>query len=376
MSAQTEKNTQTSKSDKQSVGQTLSLNRIFLIIAIILVLVGGLIGYFMYMPNVEIKMAPQAITQNNELTLYGTLMFTAAVDNVLGIYALSLGTEEKIIKKFETPTLVASTEFTDKYNPTKLYFSASTIYTVEESDQVGLHSWELSNNTFKHYESVVGSLERDINYSQSTGMIAFSRLKGSIDVTSLPYQIEDYEIVIMDPAQDKVTEIIEGGIYPRWSPTGETLLYVANDGLYELDLNTTRRSKVIGPNELDVVVTPSTAIDVSSDGMRVVLTSQGTGSITVFDVHSWSPLTLQVNTKIVDPLKFYFNPVISPDGRMYAVVATDKINGTFSNPRIEVRAIRDNQVLLTKSLKGFDPEKSYIDDWVAGEIVFSEDGEI
>ncbi len=375
MSIQNKENLLTSKSDVQNNKGALSLNRVFIITVISLTLLGVLIGYFLYTTS---GYQTPALTDDAELTPvpYGTLMFTASSDDVLGIYSFNLDVEGGTLKKFDTQGPIASTEFTDKFNPTTLYFSASTIYTADQSDQGGLHSWDLSSSTIKYYKSVVGNMERDINFSPSTGLVAFSRLRESIASTTEPRQIDDYEVVIMDPAQDVAVEIIQGGLYPRWSPTGKTLLYLTKDGLYTFDLSTLQGSKVIGPNELGVVVTPSTAMDVSVDGKQIVITSQGSGGVTVFDVDSWSPLTLQVASTLEDPSKFYFNPVISPDGAMYAVIVTDKVGDIFINPRFEVRAMQYDAILFSESLDDFDPEKIYIDDWIVGAIVFSEEGAV
>lgn len=95
----------------------------------------------------------------------------------------------------------------------------------------------------------------------------------------------------------------------------------------------------------------------------------------MFNMESWSPVVLQVYGTVADPSKFYFNPVISPDGEMYVVIVTDKVNDVFSNPRLEIRSMEDNNVLFSKSLSGFDPEKFFIDDWVVGKIVFAKDEE-
>ena len=372
MSLLNRKNLLMSKSDVQGIKGASSLNRMVAIAIVSAVLAGGLVGYFWYSTN---WYSEPVLTNEERLTPtpYGTLMFTAVVDNKLDIYALNLNRVEESIIKFDTPSPIASTEFTDKFNPTRLYFSASTIYTTEETDQLGLHSWDLSSKTFRYHKNAGGNLERDINFSQPTGMIAFSRLSESVESVTGPNQIDDYEIVIFDPAQDMVVEILADGIYPRWSPTGETLLYVTKDGLHTFDLNKKEVTKVIGPNELGVEITPSTALDVSMDGKYIIITSQGSGSITTFNVSSWSPLTFWESGTIKDPSRFYFNPVISPDGTLYAVVATDKFNNNFINPRLEIRTIQGNNVLFSRSLNDFDPEKFFIDDWVVGEIIFSED---
>lgn len=375
MSLLNKENLLTSNSDVQNTKRSVSLNRVVIISIVSLILVGGLGGYFWYAAN---WYSDPILTNEERLapTPFGTLMFTAVVDNKLDIYALNLNREEESIIKFDTPSPIASTEFTDKFNPTRLYFSASTIYTTEETDQLGLHSWDLPSKTFRYHKNAGGNLERDINFSQPTGMIAFSRLSESVENGTGPNQIDDYEIVIFDPAQDTVVEILADGIYPRWSPTGESLLYLAKDGLYTFDLDEKQTSKVIGPNEFDVEITPSTAMDVSVDGKYIVITSQGSGAIITFNVSSWSPLTFWESNTIKDPSRFYFNPVISPDGTLYAVVVTDKFNDIFSNPRLEIRTIQGNDVLFSKSLNDFDPEKFFIDDWVVGEILFSEDSAI
>lgn len=351
---------------------TLSLNKILTFSFVPLIVLGVLVGSFVYLMTRDVS-TPLPIAEEETVLSFGTLLFTGITDGMPAIYSLNLDEEGATLQKFDTPNAFAFVEFTDKFDAAKLYFNASSKYTADEADQTGLHSWDLDTNTFTYYKGATGNIERDLNFSQITGQLAFVRLKSSVKSDIKIPRIDDYEIVILDPEEDSVVAVIEGGLYPRWSPSENVLLYLRTDGLYEFSVETKQSYKVLGPNESDVLLTPSTMIAISPEGSHVVLTSQGSGSITIFNVESWNPATLLLTETVADDSKFYTAPVISPEGTMYAVLTTDKNGDVFTNPRLEIRGMHGPDILFSYPLDTFDPQKFFIDDWVARGIVFVEE---
>ncbi len=342
----------------------------FIILVGIIALVG--VAYYFYEPTTP-EVIPNAQDEMVVATPSGTIILTATLDGLPAVYTLDLETENSSFLKYPSGyTVTAFPEFTDKINSEKVFFVASTQAGAEEVDKLGISSWTLGGDEVgvQTYSSSAGNIERDLNWSEEAKRLAFYRAKASAEIpTEGSLTIDNYEIVVMDPAQDVITAVIDGGVHPRWSTTGESLLYLKKDGLYEFIISSKTETKIKGPNQSEGVINPAEMLDVSPDKSKLIITSQGPGLVSMFDIISWNPLVIELDHTFKDVRVHYSNPQFSPDGMKYALLTFDMVGQELHEPRLEIRESRSAEVVHERPVDAFDMTQFYISDWIAEPIV-------
>jgi|GEM_PF-6080823 len=177
---------------------------------------------------------------------------------------------------------------------------------------------------------------------------------------------ENWQVVLTDEGGEVKLEIPDAA-NPVWMPNSNVLLFLRSDGIYAYDMSVEREVRIIsflGQNKQPFSSVIGIMFEVSPDGRRLILTTPGTGNISVYEV---SP-TLDV-TKLYSHENQSVNyswPVVSPDGMSYAVIARDIADGKLINPRIEFYTMDDASftMISSHSLNEYDPSQVYLDDWI------------
>lgn len=362
-------NPTSTNSDNFIPGVEASKRKFFVYSILLIVLVALLgAGYFIYKTGKFYDVQPNIKQEEVAKVPKGFIILSATKDGWPAVYTLDLDVPGAIPEKFPAFQITTYPEFTDKINPRIVYYTAATEYSVDEPDLTGLHSWEISSTTTPYYKSAVGNTELDLNWSQAQQKLAYFRIKSDKPESIIIPRIDDYEIVILDPNKDEVTMKIDSAVYPRWSPTGESMIFFRKDGLYELNFSTGEETNVMSPDQPGVQLTPSEKIDVSPNGKKMIITSQNSGLISVFNIKSWNPINLELDYTYQDETVHFTSPLFSPENNMYALFAMDRRGVDYSNPRLEIRDINSADILYSLDLFGFDMTRFTISDWVSTTI--------
>ena len=205
-----------------------------------------------------------------------------------------------------------------------------------------------------------------MSWSPNLRMLALSiareNLDGQAKVSTLNWK------VLLTNESGEVQLEIPDAANPVWMPNSNLLLYLQSDGIYAYDTLIGAEQRVL--SFLDESEQPFSAVvsimfEVSPDGRKLVLTTPGTGNISVYEVSATMDVTKLYSRE--NQSVNYSWPVVSPDGMSYAVIARDIVDGAFANPRIEFYPISDEKqgVIGAYPLNGFNPSRVYLDDWVS-----------
>lgn len=175
----------------------------------------------------------------------------------------------------------------------------------------------------------------------------------------------NWKVVITDDTGTVVEEIL-GATNPTWMPNSVVLLLLRSDGVYAYDTDSGAELRIINiSNENQSAIAEiGTMFDVSPDGSRLILTTPGYGTISVYEVSATMDIKklYSHNNNYVT----YSWPVVSPDGKAFAVLTRDIKEQGVSNSRIELYSTEDpNFTMITSlSLDDYNPERVYLDDWI------------
>jgi len=364
--------------------RTLSyLYKIALLLALVLIAVAGYFGYLYFTNKDKINNQEQTTGSTafdhglNEAAPDsapgGVLIFTVTDTELPHLMAIDLGFSPTVKQTIEAFPVTAFVQFVNKETPNKVYFDASTVYSAEEIDETGLHSWNIENDEINYYSSAVGSTEKGIDVWKDAELVTFYRSKELDPDPATASDIKNYEVVVIDPKTDTVLATVDGAVHPKWSQGGPTLLYLKSDGIYVYDLSNREEFRVLKINEESNVTTPATMIDVSADGYYVVLTTQGSGSISVLKVNSWIDPDFELVGTMIDNSRWYSMPTISPDSKFYSVLAHDIVNGKLSNQRLEIRGLLSREVVFSYGLDDYTNNQLFVDDWISKGVLLPEE---
>ena len=259
-------------------------------------------------------------------------------------------------------------EFTDRQNPSDFFLNtrdADLSATSTDTDGTRVQLYDAETETFEEFESISGLYEQNIAWSAEAGLVAYKRLASEFRSYTDLVPIKNWEVVISDIETDTVVKTIAGANQPRWSPDGQTLVVLKEDGLYAYDLDTDTETKIVEATAGQILST--SMIDLSADGRFLSWTTAKAGLIVMNEITSWDPVTINEIGRISVPDTEYYWPQFSPDGDYYVVQAIDKaVEGSEErlNPRFEVRATGGREVLRTISLDAFDFNAFFTDTWV------------
>lgn len=308
-------------------------------------------------------------------------------ENLSGILVYSgvLKAEEKVIPKTYSLTLTDNAMKVENQSDRFRVFSSSAVEFATSSNSKEFFFMALANDrssgTSTLVKRVVHAIFPDtlevvaqgapeqygtVSWSPNLKMLARSvvveNLVGLAMVSTLNWK------VLLTDESGKVQLEIPDAANPVWMPNSNLLLYLRSDGIYAYDTSIGAEQRVI--TFLDEDEQPFSAVvgimfEVSPDGHKLVLTSSGTGNISVYEVSATMDVTKLYSreNKSVN----YSWPVVAPDGMSYAVITRDVTDGTLANPRIEFYPISDEKqaMITTYPLNEFNPSQIYLDDWIS-----------
>jgi Tol biopolymer transport system component len=379
-----------------SPNQTSSESRVptFILVAIIVVLL--VIVVYKAAKIIENKLAPapsvptevtkKELPEGNiglndsKLTksdVAGLLIFSGQSNgnNDLKTYSLRfLSDKPELINESDYFKIPSSSfvEFENTVNPRNFYFKVFTNSTSSTGEPSVVNTLYHANipNTIDVITDEPGQEFGTVAWSPAAGLLSYMSLKDeNLSDIGDRSGLDKWKVIVADSA-NKIQFEIENAAHPTWSPDGTKLLYTKSDGFYYRELSTGLENRLlqIVSNE-GKELTTGTMFDLSYDGKTLVLTTSGQGYVDIYDV-SEKPLTLNLIGRIVNPEVNYRWPVISPDGKTYAVVTSVIDGGNLTNPKVEIRPIDGRNVLVSYGLGNFNPALVFLDDWIAKPIEF------
>lgn len=212
---------------------------------------------------------------------------------------------------------------------------------------------ELTNGTEgRAYELAISA--------ENTDFKAFVFRSESVAEQNL-YDINNYHILLTNP-YSKQTEVLEQAASPTWLAEGKLLMFIKSDGVYLYDL-LTEETKLIYDEYTDLSVLNHIAA--AEKGKYVVMTIPSLKNIVVLNIIE-SDIgvieSLEENYEVKNDVVTYKNPVVSPDGRFFAVVASNDTS-TGRAHSIEIRHYSGNKVIKEIVPEGVDLESLNLSAW-------------
>jgi len=305
--------------------------------------------------------------------LQGLLLLSAEDSelNTIQTYSLNLNLETPEIKnESEYFGILSSSfiEFTNASEPGGFFFKSfvdvSSDETTDSTSVNAIFRFDSEDRSIDQITSDPGQQGGVMSWSKEVNRLAYTTLRESYgnEDSSLVW---NWNVNVVD-VDSEVDHVVEGAVNPAWSPDGTKLLYLKSSGVYVYDFEV--EEEIAGPrlkfNDDESLPRLSTMLDLSPDGNYLLMTGQGAGQIEVFKV-TWEPLNFEFVGRIFDSSVNYSWPVISPDGKTYAVLTRDIVDGEVVNPRIEIRPLLGRSVIYSYPLTELNTNSIFLDDWIA-----------
>jgi len=261
-------------------------------------------------------------------------------------------------------------EFNNPNNPSG-YFFVNQISDAPGGEGIGISYFDTDSSEVIAYETTLGDVARNIEWTQETELLAYNRLKKnlSLDYASVTQiDINNHEVVVLKPKTEEIVSIIPNALQPKWLPDGEQLIVMKDDGLYSYTIESEQENILWKVAEGGVVPAIS-MFDLSPDGKYLAWTTAGKGTITMFEVVSDKEEGVGLNElgRISLPDTEVFWPQFSPSGEYYSVQAIDTLKeGDYvrKNARIEIRPTNGREIVYNYSLDNFAFNALFADDWI------------
>jgi hypothetical protein len=166
-------------------------------------------------------------------------------------------------------------------------------------------------------------LKLNPRWSPSGDAIAYNAFTGDFSKDPLT-DINAWSVFISN--QGGIVADVGVGSYPHWSSDGTQLLYEKTDGLYMYDVASGSSVQVM---EFERAMSRAAQFSISPDGDMLVVSHEAE-NLTVYNIASWSPLTLEEVRTIEKEGSRFFEPTFSPDGRQIAVL--EEVERSVANP--------------------------------------------
>lgn len=255
-------------------------------------------------------------------------------------------------------------EFKDKKNPSDLFlFIASPVKDIPIVNPIQL--LDTVTKKLSPIMSATGIGKQNLAFSKENNLLAYKRFTADYKSYTDLIPIKNWEVVVIDTVNDTFLKKIEAATQPVWSPDGTKLVILKNDGLFVHDIATDLETRAVKVADGQIIAT--SMFNISPDGKYMAWTTAKAGVITISEITSWEPFVLKELGRIhTENTEFYW-PEFSPDGNYYSVQAIDAAQEgekVRRNPRIEIRATLDRDVLATFPLDQFDFNALFTDTWV------------
>ena len=170
---------------------------------------------------------------------------------------------------------------------------------------------------------------------------------------------------------EKNAKLAGVGSNPFFSPDGQTLFVLQNDGIHSMSvasLYNTKSKQQAGFSKLLVSsitgagrALKSMKISVAPDGKRLAWSVPTEGYVRIFGVNSWAPLTLVPEKDIpVTALGAAF----SPDSQYLALEqVTTAVDAKFTNPKIVIYSLKDYASVTALDLSAYSTKSLWLSAW-------------
>jgi Tol biopolymer transport system component len=177
-------------------------------------------------------------------------------------------------------------------------------------------------------------------------------------------QPNNWSVNVLDV--DNSIGLIGEGTNPIWSPDGENILYLKNDGLYVYNVATAVSQKFYDLNQYHEAKI-NIKFTISPNGKYLFLTSPDDNSAVLFSINSLNTLALTVVDQILTPNSYTSIPQFSPDSRYVVYHQVDYSfpdnQIAFKDPRLMVYDTRSQKQLKLLDLDHYNFDFTHIDDW-------------
>ncbi len=209
-----------------------------------------------------------------------------------------------------------------------------------------------------------GYKETDLAVSPDEKRYAYSF---QVEENGDEFAITDWSIAIHN-YETGARIVLPDAIEPTWTYGGKGLVYLKSDGIYFYDVETSTSIKMI---ERYQNLSSSEDLASTADGRYLVLTLPSLNQVAVFEeqvVETGLVAEYVELTGLSDPGAKYRHPVLSPDGKLYAVVRVNEseyneVTNSYTSAEVQVRATDTSQLIETVSLLEVDPNTLRLEAW-------------
>lgn len=148
---------------------------------------------------------------------------------------------------------------------------------------------------------------------------------------------------------------ITNGYNPLFSPDGNSLIILKNDGLYLYSLVNRELSKVWGiGGQANTFMKLSLSNDARTLSWSDHLAHNNNGALLIFDIKSWNPFGIELKRQLE---RYTFHSQFSPDGKYLATLIGNQ------DPYVELINLDNFATQKILDLTGFSTEYLWLSDW-------------
>lgn len=288
--------------------------------------------------------------------LYLTLSPVTSDLPFLDIYTLDLPTRETKI------FLNEDEEVLDNLTPSFSYDEGKMAFVRRYDDYTSqVMVFDVDSEEMIEISPRYGFLEMNPVISPDESEVAYWFYENSEERFGQAQTPEDNHVVTAEIGDPYLIERVKGsGAYPVYSPSGDHLMYLKNDGLYILDLNSDTESLAL---ELDIDLDGTHGgypawlawrFNISADGDMLVVTDSIDSYVYLYKINSWENFDYEEvfsDMFVEGPIW----PVFSPCGNYLAMQMGVDI-GVFDLNSHEMERVFD--------LEDYYPDSIWLSDWI------------
>jgi len=325
------------------------------------------LGFFGFRPAPEESSATVLIEpESSEFELTGKVHITSRLTGDSGKDSFIFDTEDYEFKKF----LNLDSAFVGlvKISPNG---EKAVFHKKENTDDPSqIYTKDLSSGEIKQITDNQIYSKQGFDWSSDGQKIVYTGIRAdriqTVEQGDL-YFPEVWEIYITDLEGNN--QFITYGYFPMFSPDGEHLLYLKNNGLHLVNLESGESSNIwsllamIGENLSSH--SRSMHLGLSQDKRMLAWSRVDAGNeqVTLIKIVSWEPFSAELTGQI--PVQGFW-PVFSPDNRYLAIEEVDDLNEegrNFINPRLVFYDLETFNREATLDLGRYDQMFLWITDW-------------
>lgn len=254
-----------------------------------------------------------------------------------------------------TTALVTQIQFSTSTSAENRLFLART-----SNGTLQPHFFNKSNQTVSLLPNVGSDSVQDFVVSPDQTQYAYSFETLDIDRED-GVSGKEWNIAIHTLGNDEVLTI-QNAREPKWLNGGDTVLYIAADGIYRVHITEHSPEKIFPLYEN---YSTEDHITVSPDGKKVILVKkdQNLLALLAFENDDSDAKGLFEVGRIINSEKNYQNPIFSTDSLFYAVVGRNNLDADSADSQIELRYVFNAEVIKTAVLKDVDYRNLSINTW-------------